>query len=455
MNDLLSLLDTEAADLLSIEGAMADPGIAFRALYDRWVKRGPFRQGKPLHSARMIKIWLGEAKGVRSLETKLAGQTRLPRQDALNLTTLFLERWVYENGSETGRPLEDENPQQLAIRIVNELYSSSSDTILLPGRKRGQLNAKLQAKSKFTGTGEVRRSRDVLKELFVDSDALITISKERTLVADKPAQSMTLFHSLMEQLRDIDRQDDRKRALIWVVDFGLRDARESSAVVFLNMVSLATQFRSIGIFDPKGQMELWRDLEKRVVVIVGSLNRHEIDYIYGLANLKLPEAEPGPQTVIGDRMFLEAVPRRWLEIAQYTDTFELDQTNFWQHPTVTAHLSLPKWDMPHNSEIDPKNDLRYFYHAPVPPDNVAHCIELQQPGIRWSDGFRMACDAAFWRLGFTDKSLNRSASPGTSAALLRNDRFAVLTLHEFTRLTNKLIEANLERINNPSTTNCK
>ncbi|MGI9503921.1 MAG: hypothetical protein ACR2RE_12805, partial [Geminicoccaceae bacterium] len=354
---------------------------------------------------------------------------------------------------ETGRPHPDEAPRLLAERLIDELYFSDTDTLLLPSRGGAQQSsgAQLQPRSEteLPSLDAVRPSSDVIRELFSNSDALITISKARTLLTTDPALSVRLFRSLMQGLCDIDKKDERKRALIWVVDFGLRDDRPSSLATFLNCISLATQFRAIGIFSPKGQLALWGDLLQRVIVVVGSLHDYEIDQCYREAGVDIPETTPSMYSVVGDRLFLEGLPHRWTGIGQYAEIFGLNQHNVWGHPTITAHLSLDDWDVSSSNEVDsgvdPRNDLRYFYHAPLPlAANVAHCVELGQPGLRWSDGFRTACGAAFSRLGWKDKWIDPVVDPTEAMALLRRDGFAALTLRDFVRLTNNLIDANLE-----------
>ena len=451
MSDLEKLRNDISPSLSALDDPEEDPGKTFRALYDDWVARGPFPKGKPFHSVRMMKAWLLQKKmSVRSLETKLAGQTRLPRQDAIHLVTLFLENWRYEEGSETGHPFSDENSGELAVRIVNEIYPQGTETLLLPLRARSQQNGKIISEGASNPSIDIKASRNVILDLFAESDALITISRDQTLITENPAESMRLFRTLMQELCDIDKEDGRRRALIWVVDFGLRDGRESSVGTFLNILSLASQFRAIAIFDVAGQMKLWRELSKRVVVVVGSLHRFEIDRIYRQAKIELPEATPDIPSVVGDRIFLEAIPRRWFEAGLYAKEFGLDYGSFWQHPTITAHLSLDDWELDHDKEIDRRKDLRYFYHAALSRGRGAHCIELQQPGLRWSDGFRTACDAAFWRLGIEHKQINKEVMPTAPIALLRRHGFVVTTLNEFVRLTNNLIEANLEQVEEPS-----
>lgn len=451
MSDLEKLLQDTSLSRSALGDLQDDPGKTFRALYDGWVTKGPHPRGKPFHSARMAKEWLRRKKTpVRSFETKLAGQTRLPRQDAIHLITLFLENWRYEKGSEAGQPFSDENSGELAARIVDELYPAGTETLLLPLRARSQQNGRNSSEMTPSPSIDIKASRKVILDLFADSDALITISKDRTLITKKPAESMRLFRSLMQELCDIDKKDGRRRALIWVVDFGLRDERDSSVAAYLNILSLASQFRAIAIFGSANQMKLWRELSERVIVIVGSLHRHEIDRIYRQAKIELPEDAPDAPHFVGDRIFLEAIPRRWFEAGLYAEKFALNYDEFWRHPTFTAHLSLDDWELKHDREIDPRKDLRYFYHAAI-EDKGVHCIELQQPGLRWSDGFRIACDAAFWRLGMEHKQIDEKLNPAGPIAILRHHGFAVTKLNEFARLTNSVIEANLERKEDVST----
>jgi len=416
-----------------------EPGDVFRIIYDHWVERGGHRRGKPRNSVRKIKLWLGEDTGVRSLETKLAGRTQLQRQDAVKLLTLFLQRWSYHADKQAYEPYRSGEMEELAEKLAEAFYPKGRQAILLPLRSRETTNGRVSAGSVSKGASpSARPSREVMKEFFADSDALITVSRERTLIGPDPAKSMRLFRSLMREFHEIDQRDDRKRILIWAIDIGLRDDHESAVLTFLNTVLLAAHFQAIAVVDSIPDIDLWRWLTKRVVILVGSLRDDEIERCYRAAGIESSGVASHQPWFVGDRLFLEAVPGRWIEVDRLIDAFGREQGELWQRPGITAHLALDGWDLQHPAEVDPRKDLRFLFHAPLPAgEGRAGCIELGQPGHRWGDAFRLACTAAFGRLGF-ERHAGRIADPVEATALLRRQGWAVLTLQDFLLLSHRL-----------------
>jgi hypothetical protein len=441
---------------LAPEGPVLDPsrnpGGAFRQFYDGWVDRGGVIRGKPRHSVRQIKLWLGAENEVRSLETKLAGRTALRRQDAVKLLSLFLRRWQYHVSSDSYDAYPAAALDEFVERLADELYSTQSTGLLLPARYRQKSNEvnlasaersspKLQPNFALT-----QRSGYVIGQLFKESDALITISRERTLLGSQPARTMAAFRDTLQALHDIDLANQPHRILLWVVDIGGRNDSDPARLVLLNLETLATQFRSIALIDAERNRLLWSWLTERVVILVGSLSRSEIDCFYGAEDIRLPRLDM--PWLHGDRLFLEGVPGRWLEPEALSPAFGRAPGDLWRSPTVTAHLKLAGWQLSHSPDVDKLRDLRYFFHGSIAqevgpasgvlPDDDVRCYELGQPGWRWSDAFRLACAAAYGRLGLTNRV--SQFDPLAALAQLRRHHFGVLTLREFCRLTDRLID---------------
>lgn len=468
---LAALLATNSMILdHTVPDPSANPGATFRFLYDIWVERGGFHRGKPRHSVRQMKDWLEEKREVRSLETKLAGKTTLQYNDALNLLYLFLNRWYYSEDSGTYKPYQTEELrlEETASSILNEIFPTGNTSFMLPRRTRdtqGQISSAdpTMASVRETVLRETRRSREVIEERFDASSALITISRERTIIGSDQAQSMAGFQDLMASLMAIDRQSSRhRRALIWIVDVGLRSDEESSRLAYLNLEKLATEFRAVGIIDPVKNAPLWRWLRDRVVVLVGRLRLYEIDYCYEKCYREsgdnLPRAKLDLPWFSGDRLFLDGVPSSWLravDLARIIDRRE--DENVWNAPTVTAHIAAEALDAGYGSQADAGGNINYFYHGELAEkvdrleEQAAYCIELDQPGSRWSNGFRLASLAAFQRLGWTDTASNLvddiTGKPieGVEAlGQLRHRSFAALRLDDFLRLSDLIGEAALD-----------
>ena len=433
---LLQDLDTGDGPL---PDPVADAGAAFRYVYDGFVKRGDYERGKPRHAVRQIKSWLGENQ-VRSLETKLAGKTRLKHQDAYHLLTLFLSRWEYDKSTNTYTPYREGDLDVLAARFLEDLFPKGVDAILLPDRSRNvkaETNVDTIARSGSSSALEMTaQSDEVIKACFKKGDALVTVSRIRTIVDPRPDRAMAGFNKIMAELYKIDRKDDRKRAAIWVIDLGLRTDDEPARAAIYNVQLLAAQFQAIALIKGAKQRELYDWLQKNVCVIVGSLHQAEIDALYAKAKILLSSTKLDHPWFQSDRLFLESIPNRWLD-AKGRETFGKSQGELWSAPTITSHLRMEDWEgLDHPEQVDKSKNLRYFFHGSVEnldeEQDPVRCIPLPEPGLRWSDAYRLACNAAFLRLGYASKKrLSHVGTPEESLALLRDQHFAALTLDEF------------------------
>lgn len=433
-----------------------DPGEAFRFLYDGWVERGGFESGKRRHSVRQIKAWLGSDNEVRSLETKLAGKTWLQYEDALNLLNLFLERWTYNELGNQHSPYADGNMYELAKNFLDDLFVEDAKAILLPERARrseareGVRKSTTKSVSEPEIVDKTRPSEKTIQGLFGESEILVTISRARTIIGDSPPQAMSDFHGLMESLHKIYMNGKRKRALIWITDLGLRNDKVAARGAIYNVQFLATQFQSIAMIERKGREDLYSWLDENACIIVGSLTPTEIDLIYGRAGIELPKDRQGLHWFQSDRLFLESVPARWLDVPG-SDSFGMSQRDLWRSPTITAHLRSEDWaDLDHVPEVDEQKNLRYLYHGQVRKEidgkeiSDIRSIDLGEPGSRWSDAYRLAIQAALGRLDRRLEERVINIPPIYALAELRDQKFAVLRLSEFVHLHDLLIRKQQE-----------
>lgn len=427
-----------------------DAGIAFRYIYDAFVRRGGYDRGKPRHAARQIKTWLGKNQ-VRSLETKLAGKTWLQYPDAFSLLKIFLEHWSYNKANDSYTPYAQSDLGELARHLLGDLFPNETKAILLPERSRTSVNGgKVSAASGLKAPSTLQLTRpsgEVIKGLFAQSDALVTVSREKTIIGSEPAEAMTGFHDLMASLHKIDLNDQRQRIAIWVIDIGLRNDKKAARGALYNVHFLVAQFRAIALIERASRERLQQWLHEHVCIIVGSLQVSEIDQIYNTAEISLTKADKDLPWFQSDRLFVESVPTRWLDVSG-SDAFGQSQGMLWHMPTVTAHLRLDDWDdVDHPKELDVRHNLRYLLHGDVKElsddQNVdsVRCIDLPEPGSRWSDAYRLAIQAALRRLNRPwDKRLG-DVKPEEALAQLRGQHFAALTLNEFLRLPDALTKA--------------
>ena len=424
------------------------PEAALRFVYDCWVERGGFDSGKRRHSVRQIKSWLGKNE-IRSLETKLAGKTRLQQQDALNLLRVILQRWTYCAVGNSHKPYQEGNLDTLAEQLVRDLFPGSENTLMLPERskqmKSNTTSESIRRESQPTSFDQTMASYDTIRSLFSKSEVMITISRERAVIGRDPHMAMTGFHNMMETLMKIAEHDRRQRAVVWILDLGLRNDKNAARGAIYNLFFLAAQFESIALINRDGVKELWKWLHANTCFIVGSLKRSEIDEIYETAGLDLPLQSVDLRWFQPDRLFLESVPGRWLD-QPGSEAFGARQGDLWRSPTITAHLRLNDWDLDHSMELDVRKNLRYLYHGNVTDIDEgleatrARCINLSEPGSRWSDAYRLAIQAVFGRLGRHGDERVSSVSPHQALAQLRDSSFATLNLSEFLHLPEFLID---------------
>ena len=436
-HDLLVIAATMASIQVERDFAV---GQTFRTLYDVWVRLGGYVRGKPLRSVRHIKVMLGNRREVRSLETKLAGRTLLQRDDIKNLLHLFLDHWETDPQTGTSRPYRGEDPEALAERIADKIIASSDQpqgrVLRLPVRGRngppdqgGSPAASASAMAVADGT---LKTRDALIKRYSESDALITVSREKTFTGSGPASIMREFQDLMDELRLVDQSDDRFRALIWIVDLGRRESDLRAQAALHNLDFVGTQFKSFLMTNHAERVARQRWFCERAVVLVGTLRREDIDRFYEEAQLDLPDVPDEHSLVTADRLLINGLPHEWVSV--FVDRgFSSPEAE-----SITVHVDRQR--RPAQRNADDHDDIDYLLHFPATGDDgvpEVRCVSLPPVGVRFNDTFRMARDVAMMRLG-RDFQSDLDVPPIEDLAFLRRQRFAALTASEFCRLTTRL-----------------
>ena len=432
------LLDEVAPTNTSFIDVANDQGVAFRTLYDGWVELGGYSRGKPRRSVRQIKIWLGAEREVRSLETKLAGKTLLQRRDLENLFWLFLSRWRYNVSKNRDESYPIDNTNSVAVSLASEIYINNgngrSAGLQLPIRGRTAANkaSPLVTRQAPVWDDGSELSRDAILERYSRSDALITVSPERTFIGGDPGSMLAGFHRLMDDLRDVD-QDGRFRTLIWIVDLGRRESDLRSQAALYNVDFLASQFRSFLATYHDDQNERANWFLGRTIVLLGTMRVSEIDFMYKEAGLNLPDASSKKDWLTADRLLFGGVPPSWLTEMARRGEKAVEQR------TITVHRDLALYDARASGDDD-SHDLEYLFHFPKDEEDgstSARCVKLASLGRRWNTAFRTAHEVSLWRLGKeVDWTLDRD--PREALNLLRNHRFAAFTALEFCHVLNKL-----------------
>ena len=218
-------------------GPLADlqkkPDEFVRGLHLQWKTLGGKISGKPRHSDRYLDEQLKSKNAqVRSLIPKLFGRTLLQPDDAVKLVNFFLRNWpkFFDDEHVEYAPLVSERDISLLVEAVEnsfKYFASSDDQEDVPGTD----------------------IEGLIVRHYSESDALITVSPEHTLIVAHPRTELIGFRNLINKLQEVDASTDLKRPLIWVLDLGfLKFDDVSSRMKFLNVAALATRFEALQLF---------------------------------------------------------------------------------------------------------------------------------------------------------------------------------------------------------------
>ena len=421
-----------------------DPGGAFRQLYDGWVKQGGYDRGKPRHAMRKIKEWLGDDP-VRSLETKLAGKTWMQREDASQLLRLFLKKWKFNKNKSSYVAFRTEDLESTVTNLLEELFTPGTKAILLPTRTKNPPSDKKKTITshsiEFNQFSSKKSTQDILRENFKLSDALITISRERTLVGDEASRAISEYQNMTRDMFRFSNEQSSKCALIWIVDLGMAHDSGSFSSAISNLDFLATKFRSVALTDGEDKEEHWRWLNQNTIILVGSLERKKIANIYDEDQVVYSHEEEDFPWFQAQRLTFDTIPTKWIGAPELS-VFEQGSLDLWNAPTITAHLRGEGWSENRSSEVNHDEKLTYFFHGLTNSSRKKIeriSVPLPDPGMRWSDGFCLACSAAFGRLRWDFDEKISPIEPKQALAQLRRQNFAALKLDEFCQLSNRLV----------------
>jgi hypothetical protein len=372
------------------------------------------------------------------LEPKLTGRTPLKRSEATRLLVLFLTYWRFDESAGQYQPFRGGDLVSLAGRLVDELYPAGESRIRLresDSATAAGISESASGTGSSTAQAQLRASDEVMTEVFRQSDAHITISRDRSVIGDDLDKAANEFRELMRRLREIDRADGRQRALIWIVDIGLRNDQLDAIRAFINVEWLTTLFRSFALVDRRRYRATLEWLEQRVLLLVGGLTSQEIDICYGGHGIEVAKHPSDLPWFDGRQLTFEFVPTPWLKVD--LGAFGSDLQAIWSDRTITADLNLAEWDLHHPVHVDRRKDLRYFLHRNQ--DGRPHCLELRQPGYRASDDLRLVSEVAFRRLGLPQQAIKIDLPD--ALALLQQAKFAAFTLSEFYDMSNRIAAA--------------
>lgn len=394
-----------------------------REVHAAWKKEGGTLAGKPRHSDRYLFDQLRErGASVKSLTPKLTGKTRIRPKDGATLLHFFLSQWPFppKDGAK-GQAGEDD----LSYRPL--LPSSDVDAIADYISK--QLSAEdIPVDEVSHGSAIVeslpgRISRDLNAELFAQCEVMIVVSTENSLIVATPKTELIGFRDTINRFWITEKEDEKKRPLIWVLDLGRQDFEDVNArAAFMNVQALMTRFKALRDFDERQSKERWEWLKSRVVIVLLD-TRHEEE---------IPLNRVRRPFFLAHHVNLTAVAPLWLSLPRFRGLYgsnleRLDDRSF------SVFYNSSEWE---KSPDD--NEIRYvghalFYLGPREKgDRQLRGIELPSPGQNYDEAFKTVYAAAMHKLGLP---LPESADlhVGGKAAIeqLNYLGFLVLSLDDF------------------------
>ncbi|MDH3661492.1 MAG: hypothetical protein OEU92_15930 [Alphaproteobacteria bacterium] len=412
----------------------ADPGRFFLAIHHRWVDNGGKLAGKPRNSIRNLADLL-ETKGtpVRSLRSKINGETRLKIDDAVALLDIYFSHWRFETaegGGDSGYvPLRAGNLKEIRNPISSFLFQNQTAIHLPEAEKRQRSNPKT-IEAEPVDAALFLAGRDVIPENFRTSSAVMTISRVGSVAGPTTATAIRAFCEIIDSYWQMYRKDEVNRTLIWIVDPGDRDIRnEDSLAAFANAEQLATFFRAVRLMNNPGAEARWSWLSAHAVVLVGSMDVAITDRLYASESERLEsiakKADSIPRGIKYSHFLLDTPPPNWLRLPQFAllygeDFEELEKSSFM--------LWLD----------DAETQWRYFGYAPAltpilskdGTPSFAKFLELDSPGPIYDRAASIVHAAACFRLESCSCNVTEDEQL-RSMITLRHLDFAVFLLSEF------------------------
>lgn len=421
-----------------------DPIAFLRMLHTAWVINGGQVAGKQRNSLRQLTQLLAESgQAIRSIQPKLAGHTRITKQDASTLIALILSHWKYVGDSDLTnatsnnyKEIQDIDVEKIKDLIIEKIFSSNTRKskigFLLTSTKYDDIDRKIP----------LPLADSLVDELMPNADFYITAMSHKNIIARDPQIAAIYFGKLMDKFWNINKSVNENLILIWVTSVGGRKFGDfDSTSEFINLDRLATAFRILSIFEDDSAKPRWQWLLERSAFIVGGLQFSEIDDIYGTADIKVPALKSIKPWMDAGRLQLRELPSKWVAAQQLRILYGPDLQNIDRRTfLVLGHRG------PTDEGTAPTNELRYFAIGPdvdtqekAPTEySVARGLELPSPEKRYDDAFYHLCAASYYRLERQAPATVADIEPIDVLASLRHLGFGALTLTEFLGLNQQL-----------------
>lgn len=366
------------------------PAEFVRDLAHRWKERGGLVAGKPRHSDRYLDDLL-RALGtpIRSLTPKLVGRTNLKPEDAGVLVRLFLSHWHYVGDPSSGEiagtaaglyePLLSDAAIEEVCRHVAERISDSG------GEARSGLESKAQS---VPGQDTI----ELIANEFQEADVLFSIGAGQMLLVSQPEGALLGFRDLLTRLWTIDREDDRKRILIWTLDLGRQDFDDlESRRRFMNVQELLIRFKALKRFRESTTVARWSWLQSRTVILLHDTRSVQPEVP------RLPTFDP-------NHVLFSAIPPRWAGAPEFLDLYGHERLQETMYTIFLRRLAEPEAakSPAKTPAFAPESyTLRYFGHALLNSneEDKLRGLRLEAPGRSYVEALGTVFVAAAQLLG--------------------------------------------------------
>ncbi|MFZ1107286.1 MAG: hypothetical protein WAN43_02915 [Rhodomicrobium sp.] len=386
-----------------------------RDIHFYWKKQGGQAVGKPRHSDRYLSDRLNaQGTPVRSLTPKLIGKTRLQPRDGNTLVSYFLLNWPKSGNDQnvTYEPLISKRQIDSLAAAVEEHLEPRKDSV---------------ADSSQSFPGE--DVEGLIVRMYHESDALITVSPEHTLIVAHPRTELVGFRNLMNKLHEIDIREEKERPLIWILDLGWRIFDDlDSRMKFLNIASVATRFRALEVFKDPERDERWEWFRRRAIIVLLDWTRHPVPQARDFPRPEFSAAQVSLSEYKDAKPWLSEPNFRALYGKELEDIELRSFSVFYKDSAGSI-----------SSEVD--SELRYFGYAQFSSDAdhvelEARGLALPSPGENYDEAFRVVYAAAVHVLGLKSAPAEGIKISGENALKQLNYLgFSVLTLEDFFKRT--------------------
>jgi hypothetical protein len=307
-------------------------------------------------------------------------------------------------------------------------YDRTTSKLESTGEKRSE------AESRMASSMPGQNTTDLIATEFQRSVALFTIGAGQTVLVRRPELALIDFRNTVNKVWTIDRDDDQKRILVWVLDLGRQDFDDpESRLRFMNVESLASRFRAMKRFTESVTEARWNWLQSRGVIVLHD-TRSVRPHIP-----RLPAFDP-------QHVLFSAIPPRWAGSPEFLALYgheRVQQTNYSVFLRKSAIESSGDILFPDDisSNAYRNCELHYFGHALLKSNEKG---ELEPRGVKlnaldgnYVEALGTVFIAATHKLGLRNAPVNLlidgiKIDPAHAIEKLSHHGFLLLSLEEFT-----------------------